>query len=210
VGSPSKARNAQVWASPTVIVLGEAGKFGTVSINQIPTVLTSVFPERFGAVLIGAGGVVGAVGQSGGPVSPLRSFVYLTGSVDSVEVSGSIDDEVDLTGGITLTEVNQNFEMYSGDSKSIYVTVAGEDLSGSAIKFQAARSVQDSAVITKTTGDGIQITGAGNSVISISLDAEDTEALVGKYYFEVQVTSAAGKVSTVAVGRMKIMQDLIQ
>jgi hypothetical protein len=87
--------------------------------------------------------------------------------------------------------------------------VTGVNLSGSSVILKAARSVTDPVVLTKTNADGIQITGSGNSTISIPLDPEDTLNLSGKYYFEVEVTDTAGNISTVTVGRMTVNPALI-
>ncbi|WP_337102340.1 hypothetical protein [Paenibacillus sp. YIM B09110] len=98
---------------------------------------------------------------------------------------------------------NQNFEMFAGDTKSVTVTVAGVDLTGSTVKWAAKKSIYNAEPdVYKDTTDGITLADEGKFVIA--LEPEDTAALSGTYYHEAEVTDATGNVSTVLSGKITI------
>jgi len=106
-----------------------------------------------------------------------------------------------------MTTINQNVEMYSGDSKTLNVTVTlTGTLVGSTIKWSAGMDYVPA--VTKTTTAGISITGA--TTFTVALLPEDTENLEGTYLHEAQVTDLSGNVSTVMTGKLKIIKDLIE
>lgn len=107
-----------------------------------------------------------------------------------------------------------NFQMVAGDSKSLVVTVkdgAGlaVNITGATIKWRAARSFGKSAIISKSTASGIQITDGANGQFTVTLDPADTNSLLGVYYHEAEVTSTNNEISTVISGTMKINPNLI-
>ena len=110
-----------------------------------------------------------------------------------------------------------NFTMHSGDSKNIIVTVKDEndavvDITGATVDWQMARS-QNSAtpdlVKSTTGGNGITLTDPVNGVFTVALDATDSDDFIGAYYHEAQVTDAGGKISTVIIGTITVLTDLI-
>lgn len=102
-----------------------------------------------------------------------------------------------------MTAKNQNFEMYAGDTKTVTVTVSGVDLTGASVKWAAKKSIYNvEPDIYKETADGLMIAASDSFVIALA--PEDTAALVGSYYHEAEVTDAAGNVSTVMTGTVKI------
>ncbi|QLH77446.1 hypothetical protein HZS55_09125 [Halosimplex rubrum] len=112
-----------------------------------------------------------------------------------------------------MTAEDQYGEMYSGDSQSIRATVTDEagdpvDLSSSDLTFVLAED--GSAAVTKTTGDGISVTGADDNVAVVDLDAEDTDDLDGAYDIELQQTDSGGNVATLTRGTLSIKSDLIE
>ena len=100
----------------------------------------------------------------------------------------------------------QNFEMTAGDTKTLVVTVKDSNddavaITGAAIKWQCARSFGKASSISKATGgSGIVITDGPNGQFTVTLDADDTEDLVGNFYHEAQVTATDDTVSTVLFG----------
>lgn len=114
-----------------------------------------------------------------------------------------------------MTKENQNFTMWSGDDKTLEVTVVDEngsvqDITGMTIDWHLARKVTTSALVQKATGgSGIVISDGSAGVFQITLSAADTDDLSGKYYHEAQVTDSSGNISTVTVGTITINRDLI-
>lgn len=107
-----------------------------------------------------------------------------------------------------------NFSMTQGDTKTLVVSV--KDAEGNAvsitdatIKWRAARSYGKTAVVSKSTVSGVQITNGAGGVFAVALLPADTEDLIGTYFHEAEVTFADGTVSTVLTGTMKINKQLI-
>jgi hypothetical protein len=108
-----------------------------------------------------------------------------------------------------------NFAMHSGDSKDIVVSVLDESdqvvpITGASVVFILSKSEWSAALVTKATGSGIVITDGPGGVLTVSLDPADTEDLVGTHYFEIELTDAGAKVSTIVVGRIDIRKNVIE
>ncbi len=111
--------------------------------------------------------------------------------------------------------LDTNFEMVSGDSKDIVVTVLDEQdqvvpITGASVVFILSRTEFSAALVTKTTGAGIVITDDVGGVLTVSLVPADTEPLVGTHYFEIELTDVALRVSTIVVGRIDIRKNVIE
>ncbi len=111
--------------------------------------------------------------------------------------------------------VEQNFEMHSGDTVVIVVTVlTGKDqvvpITGATAIFIVAKSENGSAIFSKSVGSGIVLTDPVQGVMTITLNSGDTEALVGVHYMELELTDAALRVSTIVVGHINIRKNVIQ
>lgn len=110
-----------------------------------------------------------------------------------------------------MTQKNQNFSMFSGDTKDLIVAVTDNgqaiDLAGSSIKWAMKRSVRDvQSIIQKETGGGGIV--ASSSSFTVRLNSEDTENVVpGRYYHEAEITDVVGNVSTVMTGTITIEQS---
>lgn len=114
---------------------------------------------------------------------------------------------------------NQHFEMISGDTATITVTVddgAGGvvDLTGATVTFAMSKDKPGSrfnatAKITKTVGDGVTLTDPTNGVMTVALDAADTDDLSGRYHYEIEVTDTSSNVATVTTGIITIKPDLV-
>ncbi len=111
--------------------------------------------------------------------------------------------------------LDQNFEMVSGDTKDIVVTVLDEldqvvPIDGADVVFILSENEFSAALVTKTTGAGIVITNGPGGVFTVTLDSADTEDLIGEHYFEAEVTDVSNRVSTVAVGTIDIRKNVIE
>ncbi len=111
--------------------------------------------------------------------------------------------------------LDQNFEMVSGDTKDIVVTVLDEidqvvPIDGADVVFILSLNEFSAALVTKTTGAGIVITNGPGGVFTVTLDSADTEDLIGQHYFEAELTDVLNQVSTVVLGTIDIRQNVIQ
>ena len=107
-----------------------------------------------------------------------------------------------------------DFQLYQGDSKTLSVTVKDATgavvvITGASIKWQASKSKGKTSDISKTTSSGISITNGAGGVFQVTIAASDTESLVGEFYHEAEVIFSDSTVSTVLVGRMRVIPVLI-
>jgi len=101
--------------------------------------------------------------------------------------------------------LDQDFEMWSGDSITLnFVIEDTADLAGSSsIKWAMSRSVRGPKLINK------EGTYEAN-VVTIELIPEDTEDIrPSRYYHELEIIDGEGRVSTAAIGSMRIWPTLI-
>lgn len=111
-----------------------------------------------------------------------------------------------------MTIKNQGFEMWSGDTKVLTITVTDKDgvrvnLTGATIVYKIFDG--GTAVITKSTANGITITDASGGECQTTLSPSDTSDLDGVYYHECQVTDSSGNVSTIFTGAVTIQGEMI-
>lgn len=105
-----------------------------------------------------------------------------------------------------MAELNQNFELFQGDTKDLEITVEdGEgnplDLTGSTIEWRLFRTIRDAVLIEKTlAGGGIEITNEPGGVFVVHLSSEDTRDLNGKFQHEASVTDVRGYTATILTG----------
>lgn len=108
-----------------------------------------------------------------------------------------------------MTARMQNFDMVSGDTKIIEVTVwdADEgkklDLTGANIEWTIFRKPHKIEVTTKTVGSGITVTSPTEGVLRIRMDPEDTKNLEGLFDHRLRIEKD-GQVTTVTEGELRI------
>jgi hypothetical protein len=111
-----------------------------------------------------------------------------------------------------MTETNQNFDIYQGDSKQVTFTVRDENGAALALAGYTAtwvlykdRDKAATAVLSKTIGDGLAVPTPSNGKVILTLAPAATETLAtGKYSHELEVVSGAGDVSTVTTGDVTV------
>lgn len=110
----------------------------------------------------------------------------------------------------------ENFEVEAGDDVVLNFSVSapsGTTLDGAEVKWWASRERADEPdgepVLEKSVGDGIVITNTALRTFAVTLTAEDTEGLSGRFYHEAEVTDSEGKKSTVTKGVMTVKKTLI-
>ncbi len=115
-----------------------------------------------------------------------------------------------------MTIENQNFEMYAGDTKQVYISISDEDnggqmdLTGVTIAWVLYDPNLDSVLLTKTTVSGIIIPSPTISGICvISLLPADTELIrpANWYIHETEVTDVVGNIVTVTKGFVNIKRS---
>jgi len=116
-----------------------------------------------------------------------------------------------------MTAVNQNFEMWIGEDKTLSCTVTvGEggprsDITSATITWAIARDAKSSAEVTLTTTAGdITITDGSNGEFEIAIEPTDTNGLEeGEYYHECQVEYSTGDKNIVFTGTLTLNEGLI-
>ena len=95
----------------------------------------------------------------------------------------------------------QIFEMFSGDSKYLVITIT-EKIDNSFVQLEGATVVWNMSDISKSIDNGIEITGDGE--ITVHLVPQDTETKSGLHRHHVVITDMYGNVSTVLKGEVHI------
>ena len=108
--------------------------------------------------------------------------------------------------------IAQNYQLFSGDTAVFKVTVKNQadqaqDITGATALFTIARRPEDTPVVQLTTGTGITIDDAVTGKVTITVPSTDTDPLHGAYRWELQMTDAVGRVSTVAFGTVSFIID---
>lgn len=114
-----------------------------------------------------------------------------------------------------------SFEMFAGDTKRLHFTLTSGppsntplDIQDTTIRWQASKGTLARfsviPVLTKTIGDGLEVTDAFSGTLTVELLPGDTETLKGTFYHELEITDASGDVSTAFVGEMVIKPNLIR
>lgn len=107
--------------------------------------------------------------------------------------------------------------MTRGDSTILDLVVADGgtpvDLTGVSMWWTAKRrhtDTDDQAVIAKTVGDGIAVTNAPGGLATVTIDPDDTAGLDNSsaLWWDLQVKDGAGKVRTLAAGRLVVNADV--
>ena len=112
-----------------------------------------------------------------------------------------------------MTATGQNFTIYQGDHKQVYVTTYEEDgitnlnILSCDINWVMYKRYPENIVLTKTTASGITITTAASGIFLISLVPVDTENLLGEYNHEAELTDQAGNISTIMVGKVDVYKS---
>jgi len=102
----------------------------------------------------------------------------------------------------------EDLEVYQGDDISVTVTVKNADgtaasLAGFVAKAQVRKTSADFGVVVAEFTATIQA-----NVIALSLTNAQTVKLAGPYYWDVQIKSPAGAVTTLARGRLLATEEI--
>jgi len=117
-----------------------------------------------------------------------------------------------------MTVENQNFEMYRGDTKNLYILIEDDDvggyldLTGASAVWSLYDPNTDEILITKTTVSGIDISVPyTNGELVIHMLPIDTQNLepANYYFYEVEVTDAFDQIATVTTGYVHIKKSKV-
>lgn len=110
----------------------------------------------------------------------------------------------------------QDFELVSGNDKTLNFTVLDQtdaivDLTGATIAWSLSKTAKSKTrIIEYVSPTNVVITDATAGKFSVSILDSDTEALKGGFYYhEARVTSAAGLKTTVAIGKVEVLDNII-
>ncbi len=113
--------------------------------------------------------------------------------------------------------VPQSFPVQSGDTLQLPITVTdrndqGVDLTGASAVFKMARNPSAQPVIDSSASPATatcEVTDVGPpGVVTVTITDENTEPLVGDYYYECKVTDSFGNESTIARGWITMVKNL--
>lgn len=104
-----------------------------------------------------------------------------------------------------------------GDDRTLTVTVV-DDLGAAAnltgilgMWFTVKRHQTDTdleAVIQKSLGSGVAVTDAAGGIATVTLTAANTASATGLHFWDVQVKTAAGLITTLATGSVTFDEDV--
>ncbi|OAS21156.1 hypothetical protein [Paenibacillus oryzisoli] len=137
--------------------------------------------------------------------------IPLIASRSNIRLLASRSTQLMLKGGLSVTEKNQNFTMFAGDTENIPVTFTDNrspvNLSGATVQWSMKRVNAATNILEKDTVSGVTITDEAAGVFTVLLSPEDTENLNGTYSHKAKVIDAAGNVSTVMTGKVTIVKS---
>lgn len=112
--------------------------------------------------------------------------------------------------------LQRDLEMFRGDSKVLegQVTnpVDGEpiDLTGVSMWMTVKKNKTDidPGLFQKTIGDGILISDALEGRFKVEIEPDDTDTLLGKFYWDLQMKNTLSQVFTLVDGTLKVVMDV--
>jgi hypothetical protein len=106
--------------------------------------------------------------------------------------------------------------MHQGDTKRLHISVQDPDgqpislVAVESIKWWVAKKVTSTTrLLEKTIGSGITVTNAAGGQLTVEIDPEDTDDVVGDYYHEMEIIDSAGDIGTVLRGTMTVARALV-
>ena len=108
--------------------------------------------------------------------------------------------------------VTKDYNKYRGDDivlKLTFTKDTGEphDISGWTVFFTLKSNIDDSDDDAKIIKSFVIIDGA-SGVIQFDLTHEETDELLGAYYYDIQYKDTAGKIGTIQAGEFYFKEDV--
>ena len=103
-----------------------------------------------------------------------------------------------------------HYELWRGDTwqpGTITASINGTPINftGYTSKMEIRNKISGELALTLTSGDGITMSSVG--VITISMTAAQTNALLGRYKYDLEVTAADSTKKTYTYGTITVMED---
>lgn len=118
-----------------------------------------------------------------------------------------------------MVKKNQDFEMVSGDSRTLTFTIEDQDAGDGSAKdlsnvseltWKLDTGVTATTVTKTLSGGGIVISDASNGIVVVTLDPSDTAGIAkGSYPHELEAVDSDGNEQTLVEGRASIIADRI-
>lgn len=118
--------------------------------------------------------------------------------------------------------VQNDFQMHSGNSRTLQFTINDEDgsavdITSAAIRWELSKLDPDTTlpapkgapIVQKSVGSGVTVVDGPNGRCDVALDEADTEPLKGDHYHELRVV-VAGETSTPSFGKVEILKNLVE
>ena len=101
----------------------------------------------------------------------------------------------------------QNVTLYAGDDAAFGVPVLDETgaplpLIGASFAYTIATDEGETALVTKTVGNGVTVTDPANGLLTIAIGHADTLTFLGPMWHQLVMTDASGDVSTLMTGTL--------
>ncbi len=186
------AGNGSFAAEGLLVVFATAAPSGAGSVIAVGTVIEAGDPMIIVAIL-------GSVDTKFAVLGSVDTKFSVEGSVDTkFAVLGSVNTKFSVEGAIVAKE-NQNFELYAGEDVVVTDTVAGEDITGWALRAVfGANIIKDNNSI-----GGITITDPTNGVFEIALSDDDTSLPEAAYIWGVK-RDDPGSETVLSVGVLNV------
>ncbi len=107
----------------------------------------------------------------------------------------------------------QNITIYRGDDVTFQITF--KDNSGTAVDITGA-TLYFTAKTNNDDADGSAVIQSSNSTLSdpsngigeAVLSNSDTDVTPGKYFYDIQIITAGGEITTAMIGKVTVKQDI--
>lgn len=118
---------------------------------------------------------------------------------------------------LTVNSANNDVEITRGDDQTITFTVTKadgsvQDVTGWAFAFTVKEDIDDDiadAKFQKTSGGGgIVLTTPASGIIDVTVAHGDTNALAGKYTYDLQGIDGSGNIRTLRIARFAVRKDV--
>jgi len=108
---------------------------------------------------------------------------------------------------------NIDYELWQGDTwtpGTITATISGTPINftGFEATMEVRNAIDNEVAITLTSDTNEGITMSSLGVITIVMTAEQTDALLGEYLYDLQVTDTQDQIRTYTYGRITVKNDI--
>lgn len=113
-----------------------------------------------------------------------------------------------------------DFEMFQGDTRRLNFSLKRVDgttldITGATVRWMASKLkapgvFSSTPILTKTIGNGVEVTDSFTGLVVVTLEPQDTTQISGTLYMELEVVDYDGDVATVFSGTFLVKKALIK